>query len=376
MGRPLTRSTRRGRRGLRWDSLEARTLCTTAYGLPSGAADAPPTVHDLGDVTSAVSSVGARATSDIPANGSVAFRLSLARGGDYLLWCRYTGVGVSLEYAGPRGSTEIMPGAPGATEYFDLQLVAGDYTLTAEAYGGSPASVDWELLLANGVAQNAAVATRLIDPTAFEPTVSQNALVPIGLTLHASGPTRQDSPTSVGLSYDRPLLGRPTLDDRHIAVVGPTTPDGSHSLASLSAGLSPGLVNGPVPTIPDVEVAVVSVGGVTFESRDGLRIERDGAALAAVERVLALIPKWLPEFAREPPDSLPDGWPGPSTSPLWVAMPEPGDGESTSSDPSSAWMVPAAAMVVHTYVRLRKQADVRGRTPRPPAPAPVRIPRK
>jgi hypothetical protein len=372
MGSPPRRTARRVKRGLPWESLETRTLCAVVYGPSSGESESPTVYHDLGDVSQAVSTVGARAVSEIPAGESVAYRLVLSQGGDYLLWCRYTGDGVSLRYSGPGGSGEIEPAAPGVTNYYPLRLDAGEYVLTAESYGGTPATVDWELLSTSGVGQDPAIAPRLVDLSSAGSAASANTLIPLSTAAPVAASIGQNpSPppsawtasgqTSAGLVYDRSPIGRPSLDFEHVSVVGPTLPGGSQALAINSAGLPQVLALEPVPTTVPEGWSTASAVGAMFEAEDEPRSEADMDALVSAEGVLSLIGSWYSAPPGDVPELMSDGPLEASSTPARTSPlgPSVAPGKGTWDDPYATWMLPVGAMVVHSCVRLRRRIGIR-----------------
>jgi hypothetical protein len=230
------RTLQRGKRDLVWETLEVRALQSTIFGGPQDPGNVNPpavAVRDLGNVTAAVTTTGARATATLAPGETVVFEASLSISGDFLLWCRFEGTSVQLQYVGPDGSGTIPHGAPGQPAIIPLPLEAGNYQIMVTAPADSGVFIDWELIIANGVGQTPAVAPSLV--------ASAQAIAPMsapGLSSTQPQPQSQSAPAVVisaqnsgapaslpgfGFVPEPTLVGRPTLDSEPGDNPGPST---------------------------------------------------------------------------------------------------------------------------------------------------------
>ncbi len=230
------RTLQRGKRDLVWETLEIRALQSTIFGGPQdpGNAGAPAAVvWDLGNVTAAVTTTGARSTATIEPGQTGVFDISLSISGNFLLWCRYEGASVELQYVGPDDTGTIPHGASGQPAIIPLTLEAGNYQLLVTAPGDSGVFIDWDLIVANGVGQTPAEAPSLV--------ASAQAIAPMsasGLSSTQPQPQSQSAPAVVinaqnigapaslpgfGFVPEPTLVGRPTLDSEPSDNPGPST---------------------------------------------------------------------------------------------------------------------------------------------------------
>ena len=108
-------------------------------------------VRDLGPISRASAVLGAEAKATIDVDSAVIFRFEIEAGGAYTLLVQHTGTGLSLEAATPAGSMALNPGPVGTVQRLPLELSPGAYEVVATAGTRQAASVDWDLLLNNGV---------------------------------------------------------------------------------------------------------------------------------------------------------------------------------------------------------------------------------
>jgi hypothetical protein len=308
--------------------------------------------------------------------------MAFSLGGEFLLWCRHTGQTVWLAYSGPGGATTITAGAPGADAYYHLELPAGAYTFTAAASNEVPVSIDWDLVLANGLGQVPAESPQLVALASTGSTGVSIALAPTGPGAQASPPGEQAPapaplpsvvvpPSWASLISDRPLVGRPGLDTEHVAAVGPTTPGGSSPVASLQNGLPPGIAQGRLQPVPETGPDAEPVNGAMSAETDLDRREADQEALTAAEnaeRVMGLMPGRLQglalavgELTNEPTDAIPAL---PSPAALEQAAVVGGDGLSNLQ--STAWFLSLAAVAAGYRLRSRRKARAADHPLQPP----------
>ena len=224
------------------EGLEARGLL--AVGVLSGL----NVVEELGSVSRASAIRGVEVTAPIAPNGSVTFRFEAEASGPYTLKVLYKGDGLGLLAEGPSGRAAIPAGTPGSFETLSLPLDAGSYAITASALGDRPAFVDWELLLNTGVGQGAAQAAALVSSSPAIPlpsTAGTTLLTPSsspGAPTSTSAPSANPAPAfSLASSVASGPVGR-AESTRPISPVGPTTSDGSTSVAYAGDGLPDGIL--------------------------------------------------------------------------------------------------------------------------------------
>ena len=165
--------------------LESRHLCTAAA---VAAPTTPPIVQDLGLVGPQLAETGLRATATISEGSSVAFRLVLKQGGDFVLFFKHEGpAGVTLKAQTPGGEADLDPGPAGSFEAARLQLPAGEYVLTPSNTGPGSLFVDWDLVLANGIGQEPAAMLRLTDATPVAPSSALAPTPPLAVSYNTAG---------------------------------------------------------------------------------------------------------------------------------------------------------------------------------------------
>ena len=174
------------------ESLEGRALPT------AGGAGLGDVVQELGLVSRSAAIRGVEATATIAAGHAVTFRFAVAAGGDYTLFVRHDGDGLSLVAKTPAGVATIDAGPAGPFRAVPLRLSPGTYEVTASAGDGSGVFVDWELLLGSGVGQASAAGAAAILPAVAVPLVLPSALAipdattapaPADATATVPGPT-------------------------------------------------------------------------------------------------------------------------------------------------------------------------------------------
>jgi hypothetical protein len=238
MESPSRRTLGRGMRSLTWETLETRALRSTIYGGPenSGNAWVPAVVGwDLGNVTAAVTTTGARSTATMKPGQTGIFDVSLSISGKFLLWCRYEGTSVDLQYVGPDGAWTIPHGASGEAKVIPLTLEAGNYQLMVTAPRDSGVFIDWDLIVANGVGQTPAEFPRLVDAvqamgpmsasgiSATPPQSSSQLSAPVSVGVGVNVPGAPASALGLALVVEPTLVGRPTLDSEPTDATGPST---------------------------------------------------------------------------------------------------------------------------------------------------------
>ncbi len=347
--------------------LESRHLCTAAA---VAAPTTPPIVQDLGLVGPQLAETGLRATATISEGSSVAFRLVLKQGGDFVLFFKHEGpAGVTLKAQTPGGEANLDPGPAGSFEAVRLQLPAGEYVLTPSNTGPGSLFVDWDLVLANGIGQGPAAMLRLTDATPVAPSLALAPTPPLAVSYNTAGAKGRDglpvSPANLAIAPGGTLVGRavgesvlsePRSDDgvtdgESLAQGSAETPNrGAESVAEAETG-------GALST-SDLATLVIDLGEQTVADRVAIAASDGSAAIGEIMSVMFTHKDAAGHDveAGEPTGSEPNN---PSETPgepvqIWRA------------GLHGAWVIPATLMAVKVpkrFLRVKRSDE----TPEPPA---------
>ena len=249
-----------------------------ADGLPSGVlarwtvapGSRPSSDHDLGVIWAGIDAGARQFTTILPGNTAI-YRFVVPAGGLYKLQTVLKHGELTIQRLS-RDGVVLLNGGTGTPLWdYDMNLNEGVYFLSFHASGRQPVQLEWTLkslqtnlesLINNGVGQGAALALRLINPTSWAP--SQSGSVGMAMSLSEAAASQVPSstqatsnspsagntpalsfvssvPSSLLVTVNSGLMGRPTEDVSSVPVVGTALPVGYVATVDRTAGLLPGI---------------------------------------------------------------------------------------------------------------------------------------
>jgi hypothetical protein len=232
-----------------------------------------PNPYDLGPLY-ANAFTGVSRSDQIGPGAGVTYRFVVTTEGRYKVSSLFSGGPLTVQVLGPGVSVANSLGQPGQPSETELVLNPGVYYLQFQNVGASAATLDWtlrdlttpgslEAIVGSGLGQGPALAALSFTGTASglsgsgspgsawpgQPAAgvsSSSAATTTGAPSPAGGGTTGTliAPGGLFLTLGNTLVGRPTTESDHVAVVGPSNGTGSPALASSAAGLLQGISYG------------------------------------------------------------------------------------------------------------------------------------